>query len=115
MDNPKPEGVATVHYEERPGKPTLAATGAFGGPSPDHFHVIAHLYVEHLMIPSLSEVIIDKDGHGVKKGRDITRGEVRREIQAALVLAPRTAIGLGKWLILHGEACLKETGKEFPK
>ena len=62
MDNPDTRDVATIHYEERPGKPTLAATGAFGGPTPDHLNVVAHLYVEHSMIPSISEVIVDEDG-----------------------------------------------------
>ena len=109
MDNPDTRDVATIHYEERPGKPTLAATGAFGGPTPDHLNVVAHLYVEHSMIPSISEVIVNEDGRGVNQGRNITRGEVRREIQAALVLTPQAAVGLGQWLIQHGNQCLKAT------
>ena len=43
------------------------------------------------------------------QGRNITRGEVRREIQAALVLTPQAAVGLGQWLIQHGNQCLKAT------
>ena len=92
---------AHVYYDDRPGKPTLAVTGAFGGPSPDGHNVIAHLYVEHAMVPSIAELELNEDG-GARLIREIKRGEARREIQATLVLAPKAAISIGEWLRNHG-------------
>lgn len=100
MNEQKPE-TASIYYEDRPGKPTLAATGAFGGPTPDSQNVVAHLYVEHVMVPSIAE--IERTEEGVyQQSREIKRGHVRREIQATLVLTPKAAASLGQWLVAHG-------------
>ena len=92
---------AAIYYDERPGKPTLAATGAFGGPSPDGHNVIAHLFVEHSMVPSIAELEISEDG-SARSLREIKRGEIKREIQASIVLTPKAAISIGTWLVNHG-------------
>ena len=100
MDEQQPE-TASIHYEDRPGKPTLAVTGAFGGPTPDGLNVVAHLYVEHVMVPSIAEVARTEDGE-YRQSREIRRGTVRREIQATMVLTPAAAVSLGRWLVTHG-------------
>ena len=96
---------ASVYYEERPGKPTLAATGAFGGPSPDSHNVIVHLFVEHATVPSIAELELNADG-GARQTREIKRGDAKREIQATLVLTPKAAVSIGDWLRNHGVQAL---------
>ena len=100
MDEKQPE-TASIFYEDRPGKPTLAVTGAFGGPTPDSLNVVAHLYVEHAMVPSIAEFERTEDGV-YKQAREITRGTGKREIQATLVLTPQAAVSIGQWLNTHG-------------
>ena len=101
---------AAIYYEERPGKPTLAVTGAFGGPSPDSRNVIAHLFVEHGMVPSVAEFEISEDGVATQL-REIKRGEGRREIQATIVLTPEASISIGEWLMNHGSRALANLKK----
>lgn len=107
VDEQQPE-TASIYYEDRRGKPTLAVTGAFGGPTPDARNVVAHLYVEHVMVPSIAELQRTEDG-GYQQAREIRRGTVRREIQATLVLSPQVATSLGQWLIGHGQLAAKNS------
>ncbi len=100
MEDRQPD-TASIYYEDRVGKPTLAATGAFGGPSPDGHNVVVHLFVEHGMVPSIAE--LERTGHGkYQQSREIKRGNIRREIQATLVLTPAAAVSIGHWLANHG-------------
>lgn len=99
--NEQPPDTASIFYEDRPPKPTLAATGAFGGVTPDGQNIVAHLYVEHMMVPSIAELKRTEDG-GYEQAREIKRGDVRREIQATVVLTPKAAVSIGSWLIAHG-------------
>jgi hypothetical protein len=108
MTEQKPE-TASIYYEDRPGKPTLVATGAFGGATPDGQHVVAHLYVEYGTVPSVAE--LEHKGDGVyEQTREIKRGYARREIQATLVLTPTAAASIGQWLGKHAHATLNREG-----
>ena len=94
-------------YERVANKPTIPATGALGGPSPDAKSVVAHLYVEHASVPTIITHPILEDG-GIDLSPEheekVARGDATREIQATLVLSPEAAISLGRWLVQHGEA-----------
>ena len=100
---------ASIYYEDRPGKPTLAVTGAFGGPTPDSRNVVVHLFVEHVMVPSIAELERTEEG-GYHQTREIVRGTVKREIQATLVLTPEVAVSMGQWLATHGEQTVSNLG-----
>jgi len=105
MAEEQPE-IASIYYEDRPGKPTLAVTGAFGGLTPDSHNVVVHLYVEHGMVPSVAELERTEDG-GYRQSREIKRGDARREIQATLVLTPKAATSIGAWMANHGVQAAK--------
>ena len=95
-----------------PGKPTITATGAIGGPSPDQQSIVAQLYVESASVPSVVSHEIRKDGSiDLQHGDSISRGDVTREIQGTLVLSPEAAVLLGNWLLKHGVAAINARGK----
>lgn len=98
----------TFLYQEPANKPTFAATGAYGGTSPDGKSVVAHLFVEYGTVPSLAEHSVGEGGViDLQGGEVIKRSEVTREIQATLVLSPEAAQSLGKFLIEKAKAALK--------
>lgn len=98
-----PEQISIV-FEKKGFKPTIAATGAFGGPSPDHNSVIVHLYIEHHSIPSHTTHAVQEGGIvELTAPKDtVVRGDITREVVATLVLAPETAVNLGNWLTEKG-------------
>lgn len=96
MAETPPESVS-IHYEERPNKPTLSMTGAQGGITVDGRNVVAHLYSEWGMIPTIEQIPIESGKAGAPK--TIRRGDVNREIQASLVMSPEAAMEFGRWLI----------------
>ena len=97
-----------IIFEERKDKPTIAVTGAFGGPSPDMSNIMVHLYVEGHSLPNI--IRYDMDEHGAvdmsEVGDRISRGHITREVQATLVLAPEIALKIGLWLQKHANAML---------
>lgn len=99
-DMPKERKSISFVYEEAPEKPTLAATGAYGGPSLDGLSVIAHLYIEYGSIPS---VITHEVGEGGKVdlnvGTPVKRGDFTREVQGTVVLSVDAAELIGKFVI----------------
>ena len=106
----------SIVYEKVPGKPTITATGAIGGPSPDRQSIVAQLYVEHGSVPSVVSHEVQEDGSfDLQHGDAISRGDVTREIQATLVLSPEAAILLGDWLMKKGIAAIKGRGKPEDK
>ena len=102
----------SIVYDRAPGKPTITATGAFGGPSPDRHSVVAHLFVEHGSVPSVtSHTVRDDNSVDMEHSDSISRGDITREIQATLVLPPETAVIIGNWLMKHGLAAIQGRGK----
>lgn len=100
-----------VVYEKGHAKSTFPVTGAFGGPSPDGATVVAHIYVDHVSVPSISMHDIGPEGQvKLGEGTPISRGNLTREIQATLVFSPEVAVVFGKWLATHGENLLKARG-----
>ena len=106
-----PQEKISIVYEKVPGKPTITATGAFGGPSPDNNSIIAQLYVEHTSVPSVITHNVREDRSvDLRHGDAISRGDATREIQATLVLSPEAAILLGDWLVKKGIGAIKNRG-----
>ena len=101
----------SIVYEKVSGKPTVTATGAFGGPSPDRQSIVAQLYVEHGSVPSVVSHSIREDmSVDLQHGDAISRGDITREIQATLVLSPEAAVVIGNWLVRHGIAAINGRG-----
>ena len=107
-----PPKKVSIVYEKVPNKPTITATGAIGGPSPDRQSIVAQLYVEHGSVPSVVSHEVREDGSfDLQHGDAISRGDVTREIQATLVLSPEAAVLLGNWLLKSGVSAIKGRGK----
>ncbi len=100
-------------YERAPNKTTIAATGAYGGPSPDANSVVAHLYVEHISVPAIISHPVGDEGQidlAPENADAVSRADATREIQATLVLSPEAAIVIGQWLVVHGETAKSRRG-----
>jgi hypothetical protein len=94
---------------------TMAVTGAWGGPSPDGSNIIAHFYVESHALPNIINIKADELGKfDPNKGEQIMRGDLTREIQAVIVMAPEVAVSVGKWLEENGRMLLESRDKGFP-
>lgn len=86
---------------------TIPATGVWGGPTPDASSIIAYFYVESNALPNIINIKADEMGtFDPNKGESIMRGDLVREIQAAIVLTPQNAVSIGKWLIENGQMLL---------
>lgn len=96
----KPADSMSIVYEEPDDRPTVVASGAYGGPSPDGSVVVAHLFTEYGTIPSIEEHEVEEGGVvNLESGNRIKRGDVTRRIQATVVLSPESAERLGKFLL----------------
>ena len=94
-----PESMSIV-YEESDDRPTVVASGAYGGPSPDGSVVVAHLFTEYGTIPSIEEHEVQEGGRiDLDGGNRIRRGDVTRRIQSTVVLSPESAARLGTFLL----------------
>lgn len=103
-------------YEEVPGRPVLPVQGAYGGPSPDGFSVVAHLYSEFVTVPAREEVQLDAEGRTVpNKQTYIRRADGTRLVSGTLVLSPEAAIRIGKWLYDHGRTAMGLRKANEPK
>jgi hypothetical protein len=90
----------SIVYEEPDDRPTVVASGAYGGPSPDGSVVVAHLFTEYGTIPSIEEHTVQQGGVvNLEGGSRIKRGDVTRRVQATIVLSPESAARLGKFLL----------------
>ena len=108
----EPPAEISIVYDKAPGKSTIAATGAIGGPSPDAKSIVAHLYVENITVPAVVTHDIAPDGT-VNLGQvssQVARGNMTREIQATLVLSPEAAVAIGGWLANHGNNAIRKRG-----
>ncbi|MDK1046341.1 MAG: hypothetical protein QGM45_11735 [Anaerolineales bacterium] len=102
------QDTASIHYEDCPGKRTFAVAGVYGGPNPQGTSVVAHLYAEWGMVPSIVEVPVDEHGRGdTSKESVIKRGDINREIQATLVIPPEVALSIGGFLIEKAKKALE--------
>jgi len=90
-------------YRRSPDYRTIAVSGAWGGLTGTG-DLRAHLYVEGGAPPEASEVSVRGDMAGPEvvvapKPEDGLAGIVEREVQISLVMSPRQAKNLGKWLL----------------
>ena len=93
---------------------TMAVTGAWGGPSPDGSNIIAHFYVESHALPNVINIKPNELGaFDPNEGEQIMRGDITREIQAAMVMTPEVAISIGRWLMESGQRLLDDREKRY--
>jgi len=92
-------------YERNKDSKTVPANGAYGGPAPDNSGVIVHFYLEYASIPHSTDIPFKPDQTTIdpKAGRNISRGDYTREVQASVFMSAESAITIGKWLINKGE------------
>lgn len=103
----------TIVYDDRDNKPVLAVTGAHGGPSPDSNSVVAHLYIEHITLPSLVTHNVNPAGVvDLQTGDGVKRGDITRFVVGTLVLSPEAAIALGMFLVTQGENAKAARGQD---
>ncbi|MGH7518106.1 MAG: hypothetical protein ACREOC_11645 [Gemmatimonadales bacterium] len=92
-----------IVYEEPPTRPIIPVQGAYGGPSPDGFSVVAHVYAEYATIPAREEnVVLEGSRVDPSKATQIKRADATRLVQATLALSPETAMRVGAWLVEQG-------------
>jgi hypothetical protein len=103
-------------YEEPPDRPVLPVQGAYGGPSPDGFSVVAHLYSEFSTIPAREEAHLSEGARlDSSKSTFIRRADATRLVVATLVLSPEAAIRIGAWLVSNGRAATEHRKDNQPK
>jgi len=103
-------------YEEVPNRPVLPVQGAYGGPSPDGFSIVANVYAEYGTVPAREDVEVDQEGRTVpNKQTYIKRADATRLVTATLVLTPEAAIRVGQWLFTHGNAAMLHRKANEPK
>ena len=99
--------VVSIHYDEKPNKPTLPVSGVYGGPNSDGTSVVAHVFADWGMVPSISQIPVNEQGVGdLSKEQTIKRGDINREIQATLIMPPEVALSIGGLLIQKAKAAL---------
>jgi hypothetical protein len=104
MAEKKVQSVSFV-YEEPPARPIIPVGGAYGGPSPDGFSVVAHVYSEFATIPAREDIEMAADSRvDPSKTTQIKRADATRPVHATLVLSPESAIRVGAWLMQQGVA-----------
>jgi hypothetical protein len=105
-----------IVYEEVPNRPIIPVQGAFGGPSPEGFSVVAHVYAEFGTVPAREEnELLAGSRVDPTKATYIRRADTTRLVEATLVFSPEAAISMGKWLASHGRAALKHRKQNQPK
>jgi hypothetical protein len=98
-DSAEPQTM-TVAFSLSHNRQVIAATGAYGGPSPDGAAVITHFFIEHGSIPSALRYPVGEGGVIDAAGEvRLARSEITREIVASLVLAPEVAERVGQFLL----------------
>ncbi len=103
-------------YEEPSDRPVLPVQGAYGGPSPDGFSVLAHVYSEFATIPAREETPISEGQRAdPSKSTFIKRADATRLVLATLVLSPEAAIRIGAWLVKNGRAAMEHRKENEPK
>lgn len=87
----------TAVYKERPDKPTVAVSGAWGGPSSDGSSVAIHLYTDWGSLPTL--IRYERDGDKIKEVEVLRQSEITREVQVSLVMPASVADSVGKMMV----------------
>ncbi len=91
----------TVIFEKAKNHTTYAATGAWGGVSPDGLSFAINFFVESRGFPSYIQTKV-KDGKlekDLNKAERIQRGDMIREIQTTVIVPLDAAKNIGEWLI----------------
>jgi len=93
----------SVIYEKSKHSNTVPITGAYGGIVPDRSGIMVHFFSEYNSIPNSTELEI---GEGQKidqtKAKNISRGDITREIHFSSFMTAQAAIALGEFLIKNG-------------
>lgn len=98
MQMNEPAKAVSVIYTEHPGKPTIPATGAYGGLTGDGGSVVLHLYTEYSSVPAAVRLEL-AEGKAPNETSIAVKSDGVREIQATIVMSPEAAQSIGRFLI----------------
>ena len=82
----------------------IAATGAWGGPTPNA-HILCEFFIEALDEPESIKLNIKPDGTHEETERIGGQGYTR-ELQMGVILRPDVALAIGEWLVKHANNLL---------
>ena len=88
-----------IVYTDRSDKPTVPATGVYGGLTSEGSQVVAHFFVEFGTIPSVIKHNFDETGNLREQNVELAkRSDGTREIQATVIMSPENALTVGLFL-----------------
>jgi len=103
----KGKKISIVFEKDKEIKPS-PVSGAWGGSSPDGLNLVVEFFLEYQTTPNYIDVNINETGKMDNKSEErISRGDITRKITSVSVMAPETAIVVGKWLTEKGNELLK--------
>ncbi|HKI77133.1 MAG TPA: hypothetical protein VKA26_01175 [Ignavibacteriaceae bacterium] len=110
---PEERTSVSVIYEKHNKSNTVPVTGAYGGPIPNGDAIMVHFFIEYPTIPNSTELEV-KDGKIInpQTGKNISRGDVTREVQFSAHMTAKSAIVIGNWLIEKGNMLLGNKEEE---
>ena len=101
-------------YRESSSRVTVAATGAYGGPTADASSIVLHFYTDWLTIPSVVTYDVDKDGVATE-GQVLKQSDLTREVQASVVMSLDLAERVAALLQEKVEGARKDLKKRSKK
>ena len=104
----KPGQSINIKFTKTPDYKIIAATGAFGGPTPQG-EILCNFFIEYKEPPEFLEIEIGERGGIVKETEKIANDYYNRELQIGVLLRPDIAKSVGDWLISHADKVMAET------
>ncbi|PKN30747.1 MAG: hypothetical protein CVU64_02020 [Deltaproteobacteria bacterium HGW-Deltaproteobacteria-21] len=91
-----------VKYTKSPDYKIMAATGAFGGPTPQG-EILCNFFIEFQEPPEHQVLTIGEGGEVKREMTKVGKAYFTRELQVGVLLRPDLARVIGKWLIESAE------------
>jgi hypothetical protein len=95
-----------VRFETAKNFQAVAATGAYGGPTPQG-EIICNFFIERQEYPKSLDVIIDTQTGKFEEVSEEEKNRYVREIQVAVVMRPDIALAIGEWIVNAAKQVIK--------
>lgn len=103
----------SVIYEKPDKSHTVPVSGAYGGPVPSGDSLMVHFFMEYPCVPNSTELKVeDNKIVNPQAGKNISRGDVTREIQFSAHMTASSALIIGNWLIEKANMILHDKDEE---